>query len=51
MVVVLLNVMLIIDFELFFWKFVEDVIDDKRVVKKILKVGEGYDKLNDGVIV
>lgn len=45
------NATLIIDLELLSWKSVEDVTDDKRVVKKILKAGEGYDKPNDGATV
>ncbi|KAI5067972.1 hypothetical protein GOP47_0016317 [Adiantum capillus-veneris] len=34
--------------ELVSWKSVETVTDDKKVVKKVLKAGEGYQKPNDG---
>ncbi|KAL3684851.1 hypothetical protein R1sor_002873 [Riccia sorocarpa] len=37
-----------IDLELVSWKSVEEVTDDKKVMKKILKAGEGYEKPNDG---
>ncbi|CAM6096235.1 unnamed protein product [Calypogeia fissa] len=33
------------------WKTVEEVTDDKGVMKKILKAGEGYEKPNDGSVV
>lgn len=39
---------LMIEMELVSWKSVETVTDDKKVVKKVLKAGEGYQKPNDG---
>lgn len=42
------NVVLLIELELVTWKAVETVTDDKKVVKKVLKAGEGYEKPNDG---
>ncbi|KAL2652977.1 hypothetical protein R1flu_021105 [Riccia fluitans] len=40
-----------IDLELVSWKSVEEVTNDKKVMKKILKAGEGYEKPNDGSVV
>jgi FK506-binding protein 4/5 len=40
-----------IELELVSWKVVEEVTDDKKIMKKILTPGEGYDKPNDGSIV
>jgi len=40
-----------IELELVSWKVVEEVTDDKKVMKKILIPGEGYEKPNDGSIV
>lgn len=37
-----------IELELISWKVVEEVTDDKKVIKKILTAGEGYEKPNDG---
>lgn len=45
------NAMLQINLELTSWKTVSDVTTDKKVLKKILKEGEGYDRPNDGAIV
>eukprot|EP00246_Nothoceros_aenigmaticus_P003382 TRINITY_DN1451_c0_g1_i1.p1 TRINITY_DN1451_c0_g1~~TRINITY_DN1451_c0_g1_i1.p1 ORF type:complete len:595 (+),score=183.93 TRINITY_DN1451_c0_g1_i1:170-1954(+) len=45
------NATLLIDLDLVSWKSVEEVTDDKRVMKKVLKSGEGYDKPNDGATV
>ncbi|MCO5566991.1 hypothetical protein L7F22_020674 [Adiantum nelumboides] len=42
------NAILTIELELVSWKSVETVTDDKKVVKKVLKAGEGYEKPNDG---
>lgn len=42
------GVVLMIEMELFSWKSVETITDDKKVVKKVLKAGEGYQKPNDG---
>lgn len=39
---------LMIEMELLSWKSVETITDDKKVVKKVLKAGEGYQKPNDG---
>lgn len=39
---------LMIEMELVSWKSVETITDDKKVVKKVLKAGEGYQKPNDG---
>ena len=41
---------LTIDLELLTWKTVEILTDNEDVVKKILKVGQGYEKPNDGTI-
>lgn len=48
---VLLNATLDIDLELVSWKTVSNVTDDKKVVKKILKEGEGYERPNEGAVV
>ncbi|KAL3850441.1 hypothetical protein ACJIZ3_012323 [Penstemon smallii] len=45
------NATLDISLELVSWKTVSNVTDDKKVVKKILKEGEGYEKPNEGAIV
>ncbi|KAK4492181.1 hypothetical protein RD792_002979 [Penstemon davidsonii] len=45
------NATLDISLELLSWKTVSNVTDDKKVVKKILKEGEGYEKPNEGAIV
>ena len=37
-----------IELELVSWKSIESVTDDKKVMKKVLKPGEGYEKPNDG---
>ncbi|CAA3007348.1 peptidyl-prolyl cis-trans isomerase FKBP62-like [Olea europaea subsp. europaea] len=37
--------------ELVSWKTVSEITSDKKVLKKILKEGEGYEKPNDGAIV
>ncbi|KAH9603664.1 hypothetical protein KSS87_009240 [Heliosperma pusillum] len=42
---------LLITLELVSWKIVSNVTDDKKVVKKILKEGEGYDRPNEGAVV
>ncbi|KAJ7976548.1 Peptidylprolyl isomerase [Quillaja saponaria] len=39
---------LTIDLELVSWKNVTDVTGDKKVLKKIKKVGEGFDRPNEG---
>lgn len=45
------NAMLSINLELVSWKTVSNVTDDKKVIKKILKEGEGYEKPNEGAAV
>lgn len=45
------NETLQITLELVSWKTVTEVTDDKKVLKKTLKEGEGYDKPNEGAIV
>ncbi|XP_023748652.1 70 kDa peptidyl-prolyl isomerase [Lactuca sativa] len=45
------NTTIQITVELVSWKIVSEVTTDKKVLKKILKEGEGYDRPNDGAIV
>ncbi|XP_057534692.1 peptidyl-prolyl cis-trans isomerase FKBP62-like [Amaranthus tricolor] len=45
------NATLQITLELVSWKTVANVTDDKKVVKKILNEGEGYDRPNEGAVV
>ncbi|KAK9664517.1 hypothetical protein RND81_14G047800 [Saponaria officinalis] len=45
------NATLEITLELVSWKIVSEVTTDKKVLKKILKEGEGYDRPNDGAVV
>lgn len=45
------NSSLQISLELVSWKSVSEVTDDKKVIKKILKEGEGYDRPNEGAVV
>ncbi|XP_049406973.1 peptidyl-prolyl cis-trans isomerase FKBP62-like [Solanum stenotomum] len=45
------NVTLQISLELVTWKTVSSVTDDKKVIKKILKEGEGFEKPNAGAVV
>ncbi|XP_073058184.1 peptidyl-prolyl cis-trans isomerase FKBP62-like isoform X2 [Primulina eburnea] len=45
------NAILNIFLELVSWKTVSNVTDDKKVVKKILKEGEGYERPNEGSVV
>ncbi|KAF5746276.1 peptidyl-prolyl cis-trans isomerase FKBP62-like [Tripterygium wilfordii] len=45
------NATLHITLELVSWKTVTDVTDDKKVTKKILTEGEGYERPNDGAVV
>ncbi|MCL7034530.1 hypothetical protein MKW94_011485 [Papaver nudicaule] len=44
------NAILLITLELLSWKIVTEVTPDKKVIKKILKEGEGYEKPNDGTV-
>ncbi|KAL3358889.1 hypothetical protein AABB24_015798 [Solanum stoloniferum] len=45
------NATLQISLELVTWKTVSSVTDDKKVIKKILKEGEGFEKPNAGAVV
>ncbi|KAG8063918.1 hypothetical protein GUJ93_ZPchr0004g39060 [Zizania palustris] len=45
------NATLHIDLELVSWKTVTLIGDDKRILKKVLKEGEGYERPNDGAVV
>ncbi|KAI3782845.1 hypothetical protein L2E82_12903 [Cichorium intybus] len=45
------NATLQITLELVSWKSVSNVTNDKKVVKKILKEGEGYERPNEGAVV
>lgn len=45
------NATLQITIELVSWKAVSDITKDKKVLKKILKEGEGYERPNDGAVV
>ncbi|CAA0822974.1 Peptidyl-prolyl cis-trans isomerase FKBP62 [Striga hermonthica] len=45
------NANLNIIMELVSWKTVSSVTDDKKVMKKILKEGEGYERPNEGAVV
>uniref|UniRef100_A0A2N9GRS1 peptidylprolyl isomerase n=1 Tax=Fagus sylvatica TaxID=28930 RepID=A0A2N9GRS1_FAGSY len=45
------NATLQIALELVSWKAVSDITKDKKVLKKILKEGEGYERPNDGAVV
>ncbi|PSR94956.1 Peptidyl-prolyl cis-trans isomerase [Actinidia chinensis var. chinensis] len=45
------NATLEITLELVSWKTVTEVTDDKKVIKKTLKEGEGYERPNEGAIV
>ncbi|KAL6978861.1 Peptidyl-prolyl cis-trans isomerase fkbp65 [Sarracenia purpurea var. burkii] len=45
------NATLQITLELVSWKTVTEVTDDKKVIKKTLKEGEGYERPNEGALV
>ncbi|KAI3806174.1 hypothetical protein L1987_22069 [Smallanthus sonchifolius] len=45
------NATLQITLELLSWNMVSNVTDDKKVVKKILKEGEGFERPNEGAVV
>ncbi|XP_058093441.1 70 kDa peptidyl-prolyl isomerase-like isoform X1 [Magnolia sinica] len=45
------NATLLVELELVSWKTVTEVTSDKKVLKKILKEGEGYEKPNEGAVV
>ncbi|KAL5188067.1 Peptidyl-prolyl cis-trans isomerase FKBP65 [Glycine soja] len=45
------NAYLQLDLELVSWKTVSDITKDRKVLKKTLKEGEGYERPNDGAVV
>ncbi|XP_074563244.1 70 kDa peptidyl-prolyl isomerase-like [Curcuma longa] len=45
------NATLQIELELVSWKTVTEIGNDKKILKKILKEGEGYERPNDGAVV
>jgi FK506-binding protein 4/5 len=45
------NATLQVNLELVSWKTVTEIGDDKKILKKILKEGEGYERPNDGAAV
>lgn len=45
------NASLQINLELVSWKTVSDITKDRKVLKKTLKEGEGYERPNDGAVV
>ncbi|RWW40553.1 hypothetical protein BHE74_00054028 [Ensete ventricosum] len=45
------NASLQVELELLSWKAVTEIGDDKKILKKILKEGEGYERPNDGAVV
>ncbi|KAG5588783.1 hypothetical protein H5410_049217 [Solanum commersonii] len=45
------NATLQINLELISWKIVSEVTNDKKVLERILKEGEGYERPNDGALV
>ena len=45
------NATLLITLDLVSWKTVTEVTDDKNVIKKILKEGEGYERPTEGTVV
>jgi hypothetical protein len=45
------NAALHVDLELVSWKTVTEIGEDKKITKKILKEGEGYEKPNEGAVV
>ncbi|KAI9077717.1 hypothetical protein K1719_040323 [Acacia pycnantha] len=45
------NASLQITLELVSWKTVSEVTDDKKIIKKILSEGEGYERPNEGAVV
>ncbi|XP_078432419.1 70 kDa peptidyl-prolyl isomerase-like [Wolffia australiana] len=42
---------LLVELQLVSWKTVTEITDDKKVLKKILTEGEGYEKPNEGAVV
>jgi FK506-binding protein 4/5 len=45
------NSTLLIDLVLISWKTVTEIGDDKKILKKVLKEGEGYERPNEGAVV
>uniref|UniRef100_A0ACD5Y8V9 Uncharacterized protein n=1 Tax=Avena sativa TaxID=4498 RepID=A0ACD5Y8V9_AVESA len=45
------NASLLIDLELVSWKTVTEIGDDKKILKKVLTDGEGYERPNEGSVV
>lgn len=45
------NATLLVDLEMVSWNSVEEVTDDKKIIKKVTKKGETYEKPNDGSVV
>ncbi|KAF4370304.1 hypothetical protein G4B88_012988 [Cannabis sativa] len=45
------NATLQITLELISWKTVSEITDDKKVIKKVLTDGEGYERPNEGAVV
>ena len=45
------NATLNVELELVSWKTVSEIGDDKKILKKVLKEGEGYERPNDGAVV
>jgi FK506-binding protein 4/5 len=45
------NATLLIDLELVSWKIVTEIGEDKKILKKVLKEGEGYERPNEGAVV
>ncbi|KAJ4731898.1 Peptidylprolyl isomerase [Rhynchospora pubera] len=45
------NATLNVNLELVSWKTITEIGDDKKILKKILKEGEGYERPNDGAVV
>nr|XP_010926682.1 70 kDa peptidyl-prolyl isomerase [Elaeis guineensis] len=48
---VLPNAILSVELELVSWKTVTEIGDDKKILKKIIREGEGYDCPDDGAVV
>jgi hypothetical protein len=45
------NAILHIELELVSWKTVTEIGEDKKITKKILKEGDGYERPNEGAVV
>lgn len=44
------NSSLFVELELVSWKTVTEIGDDQKIIKKILKEGEGYDRPKEGAV-